>query len=159
MLRCFVSYTQRDWSRYLPGLEFAFNNHDNDTTKYPPLYSEHGQEPLSFSDIMFSDESSSSKHTEKLIKVINEGTRLAKLVIEEANVRNGDIVESKRLEDEIRISDEFMLSTETLALKTLVQRDYVFRMKLRLFYERFSKFKKQNMPNRTDIICIMCNII
>ncbi len=91
MLRCFVSYTQRDWSKYLPGLEFAFNNHVNDTTKYSPFYLKYGQDPLSVSDILFSDESSSGTNTDKFIKKINEATKFAKLAIEEANVRNADM--------------------------------------------------------------------
>ncbi|CDF33000.1 unnamed protein product [Chondrus crispus] len=33
MQRCLVSYTRRDWSKHLPGLEFAYNNHISDTTK------------------------------------------------------------------------------------------------------------------------------
>ncbi len=61
ILRCFVSFTQRDWSRYLPGLEFAFNKHINDTTKYSPFYLEYGPDPLLVSYILFSDESSSRK--------------------------------------------------------------------------------------------------
>ena len=55
MLRCFVSYTQRDWSRFLPGLEFAYNNHMNDTTRHTTFFLEYGQHPLSISDILHSD--------------------------------------------------------------------------------------------------------
>ena len=38
MLRCFVSYTQKDRSRILAGLEFAYNNHMNDTTEHNPFF-------------------------------------------------------------------------------------------------------------------------
>ena len=55
MLRCFVSNTQKDWSRFLPGLEFAYNNHMNETTNHTPLFLEYGQHPLSISDILHSD--------------------------------------------------------------------------------------------------------
>ncbi len=116
MLRCFVSCTQRD-CRYLAGVEFSFNNHVNDITKYTPFYLEYGQDPLSVSDVLFSDESSSSNNTDKFIKEISEATKFSKLAIEEANVRNAEIVDSKRKEDEFRISFEVMLSTENLELK------------------------------------------
>ncbi len=117
MLRCFVSYAQRDWSKYLPGLEFAFNNHVNDKTKYSPLYLEYGQDPLSVYGMLFSDDSLTSKNTENFIREINEATQFPKLAIEEANVRNADIVDNKREEDGFQIVDEVMLSTENLALK------------------------------------------
>ena len=38
MLRCFESYTQRDWIKHLPGLEFAYNNHISHTTKQTPFF-------------------------------------------------------------------------------------------------------------------------
>ena len=117
MLRCFVSYTQKDWSKLLPGLEFAFKNHVNETTRYSPFFLEYGQNPLSTSDILFSDESSNSKNTDKFIEEINEATKFAKLAIEQANVRNADNVDSKRREAEFRVGDKVMLSTENLALK------------------------------------------
>ena len=37
MVGCLVSYTQKDWSRFLPGLEFPYNNHMNETTKNTPF--------------------------------------------------------------------------------------------------------------------------
>ncbi len=39
--------------------------------------------------------------------------KFAKLAIEEANVRNADIVDSKRKEDEFQIGDEVMLRLKT----------------------------------------------
>ncbi len=81
------------------------------------LYFEYRQDPLSFSVILFSDESWTSKNTDKFIKEINEATKFAKLAIEEANVRNADIVGSKKKEQEFQIGDEVMLSSEKIALK------------------------------------------
>ncbi len=36
------SYTQKDCSKFLPGLEFSSNNHVNDSTKYSSFYLEYG---------------------------------------------------------------------------------------------------------------------
>lgn len=55
MLRCFVSYTQKDWDIYLPELEFAYNNHVNEATKQSPFFLDYGQNPFSIPDILHSD--------------------------------------------------------------------------------------------------------
>ncbi len=68
MLRCFVSYTQKDWSKFLPGLEFSFDNHVNDSTKYSPFCLEFGQDPLSIADILHSEESSEYEKTDEFIE-------------------------------------------------------------------------------------------
>lgn len=54
-LRCFESYTQRDWSKQLQGLEFAYKNSMSKTTKHTPCFLEHGQLPLSVSDFQHPD--------------------------------------------------------------------------------------------------------
>ncbi len=74
----FVGYTQKDWSKYLPGLEFAYNNHVNDTTNFSPFFIEYGQDPLTVSDILHSDESAENRNTDKFITEIKEATKLAK---------------------------------------------------------------------------------
>lgn len=117
MLRCFISYTQKDWSKYLPGLEFAHNNHVNDATKYSPFFLEYGQNPLSISDILHSDESSENKKTDKFIKNISEATKFAKLAIEQANLRNSDNLDNNKKQVEFEVGDKVMLSTRNLALK------------------------------------------
>ena len=57
-LRCYISYTQKYWYSYLPGLEFAYNNHVNDTTQQSPFFVEYGQKPFSIADTLLPDESS-----------------------------------------------------------------------------------------------------
>ena len=52
MLSCYVSYIQKDWETYLPGVEFAYNNHVNDTTRQTPIFLEYGQHPFAISDII-----------------------------------------------------------------------------------------------------------
>ncbi|CDF37514.1 unnamed protein product [Chondrus crispus] len=55
MLRCYVTYTQKDWENYLPGVEFAYNNHVNDTIRQTPFFLEYGQHPFAISDMIHSD--------------------------------------------------------------------------------------------------------
>ena len=38
MLRCYVNSMQNDWEKFLPGLEFAYNNSINESTKHTPFY-------------------------------------------------------------------------------------------------------------------------
>jgi hypothetical protein len=44
-LRAYVSYQQDDWIDYLPLAEFAFNNHENSSTKQTPFFSNLGYHP------------------------------------------------------------------------------------------------------------------
>ncbi|CDF39331.1 unnamed protein product [Chondrus crispus] len=50
--------------KYLPGVEFAYNNHVNDTTRQTPFFLEYGQHPFAISDIIHSDisENALKKH-------------------------------------------------------------------------------------------------
>ena len=101
MLRCFVSYTQRDWSRFLPGLEFACNNYMNDITKHTPLFLEYGQHPLSISDIFHSDPPEAScPATANFLSNIRTATELAQTAIQEANDRNTETVNKTKKDHE-----------------------------------------------------------
>ncbi|CDF37990.1 unnamed protein product [Chondrus crispus] len=97
MLRCFVSYTQRDWSKHLPGLEFAYNNHISDTTKQTPFFLEYGKHPLSN---------------------IRRANEIAKLSITASNERNAQQVNKHRRDHSFHVGDQVMLSTKNLPLKT-----------------------------------------
>ena len=46
MLRCFIGKNQNEWDKLLPGLEFAYNNYVNETTKYSPFFLAFGQNPF-----------------------------------------------------------------------------------------------------------------
>lgn len=119
MLRCFVNYTQKDWTTHLPGLEFAYNNHINDTTKQTPFFLEYGQHPFSISDILYSDHSASDNiATEKFIEELQHANDLAKIAIQEANERNAETVNKHRRDLTLEVGDPVMLSTKNLPLKT-----------------------------------------
>jgi len=45
MLRAFVSPHHDDWDKYLPSVEFAYNESKQDSTGYPPFFMEYGQMP------------------------------------------------------------------------------------------------------------------
>lgn len=117
MLRCFVGYTQRDWDKYLPGLEFSYNSHVSDTTHYSPFFLEYGQDSLSVSDILYSDENADNQDTKKFIEEIRDATRLAKHAIEDENIRNADNINTSRQETTFEADDLVLLSTKNLALK------------------------------------------
>lgn len=97
MLRCFVSYTQTDWDTHLPGLEFAYNNHVNDSTKQTPFFLDYGQNPFSISDILHSDVSETRNvSTNTFVTELQEANRLAQEAITAANTTNADTVNQQR---------------------------------------------------------------
>ena len=91
LLRCLVSYSQKDWPNYLPGLEFTYNNHISESTKQNPFFVEYGQHPFSTSDFRYSDESTpSNPATQSFIKDIENANEIAKEAIKQANACNAD---------------------------------------------------------------------
>ena len=119
MLRCFVSHTQRDWSKHLPGLELAYNNHISDSTKQTPFFLEYGQHPLSVSDVLYSDGSETpTVTTQRFLENIKRANDMAKLSITASNERNAEQVNKHRRDHSFSIGDQVMLSTKNLPLKT-----------------------------------------
>jgi hypothetical protein len=47
-LRCFVSYQQNDWVRYLPLAQFTYNTSKHSITKSTPFYANYGREAIPF---------------------------------------------------------------------------------------------------------------
>ena len=121
MLRCYISYTQKDWYQYLPGLEFAYNNHVNETTQQSPFFVEYGQNPFSIADTLLSDESPETTDindaAQRFFDDIQYATKIAKSSIESSNVTNSDNVNEHRRQIVHAIGDKVMLSTKNLTLK------------------------------------------
>ena len=46
MLRSYISYHQRDWDKFLPMMEFAYNNSVNPSTGFSPFFLNQGFHPL-----------------------------------------------------------------------------------------------------------------
>jgi len=46
MLRSYISYHQRDWDKFLPMMEFAYNNSINPSTGFSPFFLNQGFHPL-----------------------------------------------------------------------------------------------------------------
>ena len=121
MLRCYISYTQKDWYQYLRGLEFAYNNHVNDTTQQSTFFVEYGQNPFSITDTLLSDESSETTDiydaAQRLFDDIQYATNIAKSSIESSNVTNSDNDNEHGRKVVHGIGDKVMLSTNNLTLK------------------------------------------
>ena len=117
MLRCYVDKTQKYWDIYLPGLEFAYNNHVNDSTKYSPFFLEYGQNTVSVSDILFADTTSNNDATFQFIQQLKIANEFAKKAIEKANTKNADENNRHRQHTEFEIGDFVMTSTKNRPLK------------------------------------------
>ena len=121
MLRCYTSYNQKKWSRFLPGLEFAYNNHTSDSTLQTPFFIEYGQHPLSISDILLSDgatDNASNLEAGIFLQEIEIATEAAKYAIEQANLRNADQVNEHRTTTTYEIDEFVLLSTKYFPLKS-----------------------------------------
>ncbi len=116
MIRCFVSHTQKDWKKYLPGLEYSYNNHLNDSTKISPFFLEYGQNPLSFPEILFTDDSVTDTEPKWFLENINKATKIARSSIQQANTRNADL--QNTVPYEFEVGEKVLLSTKHLPLKT-----------------------------------------
>ena len=112
MLRCLVPYTQKYWSCFLPGLEFAYNNHMNDTTKHTPFFLEYGQHPLSMSYILHSDfPEATCPAKANFLSNIRTATELEQTAIQQANDLNNDTVNKTKHNHEYEVGNQVMLST------------------------------------------------
>ena len=85
MLRCYVNSMQNDWEKFLPGLEFAYNNSINESTKHVPFYLAYGQHTLSISDILHADTiDSENQASTNFLSEIQRATTLAKESIKQS---------------------------------------------------------------------------
>ena len=76
---------QNDWEKFLPGLEFAYDNSINESTKHKPFFLAYGQHPLSISDIINTDTiDSNNRATTNFLTEIQQETALAKELIKHA---------------------------------------------------------------------------
>ena len=121
MLRCYISYTQKDWYQYLPGLEFAYNNHVNDTPQQSPFFVEYGQNPFSIADTLLSDDSSEKADindaAQRFFDDIQSATKIAQSSIESSNVTNSDIVNEHRTLVVHAIGEKVMIPKQNPTLK------------------------------------------
>jgi len=117
MLRCYVSYAQKEWSALLPGLEFAYNNHVNEATSLTLFYAEYGKHPLSVADMLLTTESNNIAVTH-FVHEVNLATQIAKTAIRAANTRNADIVNEHRRKREYEVGNQVMLSTRHFSVGT-----------------------------------------
>ena len=85
MLRCYVNSMQNDWEKFLPGLEFAYNNSINESTKHTPFYLAYGQHHLYISDILRADTvDSENQASTNFWSEIQRATTLAKESIKQS---------------------------------------------------------------------------
>lgn len=117
MLRCYISYTQRDWIKYLPGLEFAYNNHTNSTTNLSPFFLEYGQDPITINDLLHTEERKPENNTSfDFLRNIRKAEEAAKSAIEIANTRNSDNINQRRRPQSFNINEYVLLSTKNLMI-------------------------------------------
>lgn len=115
ILLCFIKQTQKDWKRHLPGLNFFYNNHQNDEKNISLLH-EIGQNPISVSDILLSDASKSGVKY-RYLKNKKRSSEIANSFIESAELKNAEHVSKRRAQKEFALDDKVMLSVKTLTLK------------------------------------------
>ena len=119
MLRCIV-----DRSRFFPGIEFAYNNHMNVTTNHTPFFLEHGQNPLSISDILqYVSPEATCTATANFLSNIRTATALAQNAIQQANDRNTETVKKTKKDHEYEVRNQVMLLTKKIPLTTRISQN------------------------------------
>ena len=112
MLRRFLSYSQKDWSNYLPGLQIAYN-------KQTQFFVEYRQHTSSIFDFLYSDKSTpNNPATQAFIQDIENSNKIAKGVIQQTSACNDDYHNQNRTERTFEVDDLVMLSTKNVSNKS-----------------------------------------
>ena len=119
---CFVTITPKDWDQYLPGIEFAYNNHIIDATKQTLFFLEYGQHPFSISNIIHSDhieiQPSQNNSTDFSYKKFQKQTKSLSSPLKKQMIAIQKNTNKKRRDFHFKVGDKVMLSTKNLSIKT-----------------------------------------
>jgi hypothetical protein len=121
MLRAYVSPRQDEWDKFLPAVEFAYNNSTQASTKFSPFYLVNGQHPRTPSDFINTrtlNESTvpaASEFADTIAKTIQTATEH----LRKAQERQTRYANQKRRDETLKIGDQILLSTGHLHLTHL----------------------------------------
>jgi len=121
MLRPYISYHQRDWDKYLPMMEFSYNNSVNPSTGYSPFFLNQGYHPIVPSNLI--------KTTNTPIPAVSDFVQqqssalaLAQDAIAHAQLRQQQNEDRNRRPTPFAVGDKVLLSTEHISAAALANR-------------------------------------
>ena len=116
-LRSYCNHHQSDWDDYLPMLEFGFNDRVQASTGMSPNFLMYGQELNSPLDVALGVYASSNPAAVDRAKRMRDAIKFAKANLREAQGRQAKNADRRRRQDEFRVDDQVLLSTEGLNLQ------------------------------------------
>ena len=117
VLRTYVGYHQDDWDRWLPLVEFAYNNAKQASTGLTPFYCDLGQHPLVPSSLIVTrefDESTQVGATADFLTHMADILQEARGAIAEAQDRQAHYANQHRREDDFQEGEMVLLSTANI---------------------------------------------
>jgi len=105
-LRHFINFYQDDWDIYLHIVEHAINDSLNSTTGYTPFYLDTGRHPTSLLDLSLDPTTSLS------VRQMRNVYQVVKHRIAEAQNKQAEYANRRRLEDPFKIDDYVLLSSK-----------------------------------------------
>jgi hypothetical protein len=118
MLRAFVSSHQKDWLKYLPLVEFAYNDSVHPGTGATPFYLLYGYHPRSPLDIALAEAAPGERAAPMLQRLHDMKVALeaARALLQQAQDRMAEFANKTRRPAEFKVGDEVLLSAKNLQL-------------------------------------------
>jgi len=115
MLRAYISYHQKDWDKFLPMLEFAYNNSVNPSTGFSPFLLNYGHHPLVPASL-FKPSTTNVPSVSDFVEKQASALAQAQDTITEAQNRQKQHADQNRRPVPFSVGDMVLLSTEHISV-------------------------------------------
>jgi hypothetical protein len=116
MLRAFVSAHQKDWARYLPLVEFAYNDSVHPGTGATPFYLLYGYHPASPLDRLTRGKASEGVPVQQRLSDMKVALEAARAMLQQAQDRMVAVANRTRRPLAFAVGDQVLLATKNLNL-------------------------------------------
>jgi hypothetical protein len=118
MLRTFTNYKQNDWDRYLPLVEFAYNNSIQASTGITPFFANYGQHPNIPTTLLQRggsiEEESTVAATEEFINTASNVIKVIRDRLKIAQDKQEKNANKRRSDDSFNKGDKVLINTHLL---------------------------------------------
>ena len=114
MLRSYISYHQRDWDKFLPMMEFAYNNSVNPSTGVSPFFLNQGFHPLVPTSLV-TPFTTSAPAVADFIQQQSSALALAQDTIAQAQLQQKHYADQSCRPAPFAVGDKVLLSTEHIS--------------------------------------------
>lgn len=121
ILRAYVAPDQTDWDLHLPTVEFAYNNSIHSSTGYTPFYLNYGRHPHSPMTLEAAATATARQAkapaADAFVGNLQQHLARAKQCMQAARERQSRYADKGRLDEELEVGDNVLLSTEHLNMQ------------------------------------------